>query len=164
MGKAEKREFNGVVYYKAGSYFKCNIASSKKGYGRLHTDVWRFYNGDIPKGYDIHHVDFDSFNNDISNLSLLPRKEHHQLHMQRNLQNEEYVKRNKKHLEKIRELTKEWHGSAEGLEWHRQHGIEVSANAKDVAKVCQLCGKEYTTAYKNRNQYCSREIFFCVMK
>jgi hypothetical protein len=37
----------------------------------MHRYVWEYYNGKIPKGYEIHHVDFDRSNNNISYLQLV---------------------------------------------------------------------------------------------
>ena len=34
----------------------------------------------IPSDYDVHHLDFDHSNNDLSNLLLLPRKLHQEIH------------------------------------------------------------------------------------
>lgn len=34
----------------------------------------------IPKGYDIHHIDFNRENNDIMNLVMLPKKMHNKYH------------------------------------------------------------------------------------
>ena len=42
----------------------------------LHRDVWRFYHGVIPKGFDVHHIDRDRSNNDITNLELMDHAEH----------------------------------------------------------------------------------------
>lgn len=42
----------------------------------MHRYIWRFYNGKIPKGYDIHHKDFDKANNDIENLECILKSEH----------------------------------------------------------------------------------------
>ena len=41
----------------------------------------RYYDIDFDKEYDIHHIDFNRSNNDISNLLLLPNKLHHQYHI-----------------------------------------------------------------------------------
>lgn len=42
----------------------------------MHRYVWEKINGEIPKGWDIHHIDNDKSNNDISNLECLPKAEH----------------------------------------------------------------------------------------
>ena len=46
----------------------------------VHQRVWRYYRGDIPEGYQIHHVDLDKANNDISNLQCLTKSAHQQIH------------------------------------------------------------------------------------
>lgn len=50
-----------------------------KTYGNrelMHRYVWRFYKGDIPKGYDIHHKDRNKTNNKIENLEIYEKSEH----------------------------------------------------------------------------------------
>lgn len=51
---------------------------------RVHTHqrVWCESNGktEVPKGFDIHHIDEDKFNNDLSNLMCLTRSDHMKLH------------------------------------------------------------------------------------
>lgn len=42
----------------------------------MHRDVWEFDNGEIPQGYDVHHIDRDRSNNNIDNLKLLSKQEH----------------------------------------------------------------------------------------
>lgn len=61
----------------------------KTGYYRLraegrfwleHDYIWYLYNGDIPKGYVIHHKNQIRTDNRISNLQLMSRSEHIALH------------------------------------------------------------------------------------
>jgi len=43
----------------------------------IHRDVWMFYNKkDIPKNFDIHHIDRNKTNNKINNLELISHAEH----------------------------------------------------------------------------------------
>ena len=42
--------------------------------------IWIKHNGQIPKGFLIHHIDKDALNNKIENLSLLTRKGHINIH------------------------------------------------------------------------------------
>ena len=42
--------------------------------------VWMNHNGEIPKGCLIHHIDQDTLNDNINNLSLLTRKAHFLIH------------------------------------------------------------------------------------
>ena len=48
-----------------------------------HRYIWELHNGKIPKGYEVHHIDGNTHNNDISNLTLLSIKEHRSLHAKR---------------------------------------------------------------------------------
>lgn len=72
------QKFNGLIF---------NSSKAPRGEGRyfklisLHRFIWTCYNGEIPDGYDIHHVDFDKNNNDISNLVALPKSDHQKLHV-----------------------------------------------------------------------------------
>ena len=47
---------------------------------RLHRYIYEKYYGKIPKGYDVHHIDHNKDNNDISNLKLVTAKEHKKIH------------------------------------------------------------------------------------
>lgn len=53
-----------------------------------HKLVYMFYNdlAEIPKGYDIHHIDGDKLNNDILNLELMPERDHIHLHQKTNME------------------------------------------------------------------------------
>ena len=48
---------------------------------RLHVYVWEKANGEVPKGYDIHHIDHDKSNNTLSNLVAMSRHNHISMHM-----------------------------------------------------------------------------------
>ena len=41
-----------------------------------HRWIWTQVNGEIPKGYDVDHIDFNPSNNKIENLQILTRKQH----------------------------------------------------------------------------------------
>lgn len=45
-----------------------------------HRYVWEQNHGPIPEGYEVHHIDKNPYNNDPSNLQLLPTNEHRSLH------------------------------------------------------------------------------------
>lgn len=48
-----------------------------------HRYVWEQHNGKIPDGYEVHHKDLNTHNNDISNLMLMEIKEHRSYHSKR---------------------------------------------------------------------------------
>jgi hypothetical protein len=47
---------------------------------RLHVYIWERVNGSKPKGYDVHHRDFDKLNYNIENLELLSYSDHRKVH------------------------------------------------------------------------------------
>lgn len=57
------------------------VISGKHRTQFLHRLIWEKHNGEIPKGYQIHHIDGNKLNNDISNLQLISAEEHTRLHM-----------------------------------------------------------------------------------
>lgn len=46
----------------------------------LHRLIWEAFNGEIPTGFDVHHIDEDPNNNRLDNLKVLSRDEHNKLH------------------------------------------------------------------------------------
>jgi hypothetical protein len=46
----------------------------------LHREIFEHYNGKIKKSFQIHHLDGNIYNNDISNLALLSNSEHQKEH------------------------------------------------------------------------------------
>lgn len=57
-------------------YYECTT----KDRLMLHNYVWEKHNGKIPSGFEIHHIDFNKINNDISNLQLVTPSEHGLIH------------------------------------------------------------------------------------
>jgi hypothetical protein len=103
---------------------------------RAHVWVWKSNHGDIEKGLHIHHKDGDKSNNLIENLECITVKEHFSKH-----RCEERDALNLIHVENIRPLTKEWHASEEGLEWHKKHGIKTWEERNSFTITCKKCGK-----------------------
>lgn len=50
-----------------------------------HRYVWEKHNGKIPKGYEIHHKDGNTKNNEIDNLEMLLSFDHKSLHAKRQI-------------------------------------------------------------------------------
>lgn len=78
-------------------------SKTKKGYlrygkddeGKLrfeHCIVWEKANGKIPLGMQIHHIDFDKTNNNLSNLQLVTPLDHKRLHQGCILKDGEWLK------------------------------------------------------------------------
>lgn len=127
---------------------------------QLHHKVWKDNSILlIRKGFVIHHKDFNKENNSFSNLQLLPDSEHRKLHMKERFKDQEYTKRNKSQLESIRDKSKAWHKSKEGIKWHSKHAINQWKNKKKISKKCIYCNADYE-AYFERSKYCSRKCLF----
>lgn len=47
---------------------------------QMHRLVWNVFNGEIPDGYVVHHLDENKQNNKIENLSLMSNFEHNSMH------------------------------------------------------------------------------------
>lgn len=142
----KKQSFNGVNYYLCGLYFQ-------KDGKRLHRAVWEYHNGEVPKGYHVHHKDGDRSNNNISNLELMKAHDHESLHNS----TEDKKARSREHIEKIRSKAIEWHKSEEGRAWHSEQSKKTWAEKKPNEYVCDFCGKKFETlnSYGKGNHFCS---------
>lgn len=79
----EIAEFNGVIFVKRKFYYFALTNTKYKIKTRLHHAVYLYYHPEldcIPPNCNIHHINGDKSNNDISNLILLTIAEHTQLH------------------------------------------------------------------------------------
>ncbi|MBQ3441621.1 MAG: HNH endonuclease [Selenomonadaceae bacterium] len=139
------QEFLGKVYPKhTDGYYK-------KG-KPLHRAVWEFYNGEVPKGYEIHHVDFNPENNQLDNLQLVTEKEHRQIHVPKGMQIPKPLKK----------FVCDWCGKEyEALDnGHNHFCSQKCCNAanynKKVERVCPVCGKKFITRKHNGARTCSR--------
>lgn len=133
-------EFNGEIYIrnpKSRYYFKHTTRNADRcGAKQLHRAVWEYYNGTIPAGWQVHHIDGDIDNNDISNLECLPRSEHLARHAEQNKHNPDFVAKQTDSLTKARDAAKEW---------HRQHAAESIGKVREnrISMVCEFCGMEF---------------------
>lgn len=149
--------FNGYKFIKdkrAGYYLSSKKIGGKRQ--RLHRYVWEYYNGKIPKGYDVHHKDHNKDNNDIDNLELLLIEEHKKRHS---------IELTEKRKNQMREILKtkarpkavEWHKSVDGRKWHKEQ-YKITLGLKEKQKfICEYCGKEYETYKNGKNKFCSEK-------
>ena len=149
--------FNGRLYYlreSQGYYY--SPRKDRSGLDMLHRMVFIHYNGEIPKGYCIHHKDGNKGNNDISNLECVKRSEHSHYHGVN--APEELAEFRKRNLEEnARPAANIWHGSAEGREWHKQHYEQMKDKLyEEVECVCVVCGKTFTAHQKTGSKCCSK--------
>lgn len=142
------QKFNGRIY-------KLN---QNGHFGSIHRDVWIYYNATVPGNeYDVHHVDFDKSNNDISNLQLLTRSEHRKIH-------------NPKHCRRGQPLEKEFICDVCGkkylafdvgqkIHYCSKHCLEKSKHLRLQKSIkCQNCGKEFAVRkYDKKTKFCSKQ-------
>ncbi len=143
----EIQVFNGKEYklYDGERYFS-------RGTKRLHRVVWEYHKGKIPEGYDIHHIDENKHNNDISNLAMV----HNILHQR--FTAKKRIKENPEWFKNFQELglksAAEWHKTEEGrkqlLEAAKMSWLKREYHKKN----CEVCGKEYETPFPTRSKYC----------
>jgi hypothetical protein len=68
--------FNGMEFVEHQGYYESHK------WGRMHRVVYEFYNKcSILPGHEVHHIDEDPSNNDISNLQLMTKSDHIKHHM-----------------------------------------------------------------------------------
>lgn len=82
LGLREKKplpfiEFEGARYTLRNTGYYAKTDGNRT---LLHRDMWKFFKGEIPTGFDVHHKDEDKTNNEISNFECLPKPEHTKLH------------------------------------------------------------------------------------
>lgn len=136
---------------KKSGYWLCSTLHK-----RLHIYIYEKYNGEIPKGMQIHHIDHNKDNNDISNLQMISRKEHNRIHYLE--MSDEEKERRRKNLElNARPEAIKWHKSEKGREWHKQI-YEKNKNLlhKEYEYICQNCGINYKTKQIN-SKFCSNK-------
>lgn len=52
----------------------------KNARNRIYRLVWEVFNGDVPKGYCVHHIDGNKLNDRLDNLMLITKQEHRSHH------------------------------------------------------------------------------------
>ena len=117
----------------------------------IHRVIWEYFNSEIPKGYVVHHIDFNPANNDISNLTLLTYSEHRKLHFKR----DRYKKYVCEYCGKEFESKCNFKGvcrfcSSEcKTRWHYRNTHEV--------RICAECGNEFETYKYGTVRHCSKK-------
>lgn len=159
MSKRQFVEFNNRKFYLSpeNGYYEAKIKKDNKRHTlRLQRAVWEFYNGSIPEGYQIHHIDGNKQNNNISNLQLLSHQEHAKLHSQQKGKEIWNRKEMKEANARGREKCKEWHKSENGKKWHSEHQKEtIKKNV--IEKICTDCGAKFKTWHDKREQTLCRK-------
>jgi hypothetical protein len=143
----EIQVFNGKEYklYRGERYFS-------RGNKRLHRVVWEYHNGKIPKGYEIHHKDENTHNNNIDNLNLVHKTLHQRFTLKKRIkENPEWFE---EYSKKGRDAAAEWHKTEEGIEQLKE-ASRISWLKRELHKKnCEICNKEYETPFPTKSKYC----------
>lgn len=148
-------KFDGKEYRRMGGKRKYYLSQSKQESGRknpkgLHVAIWeKHWKIEVPKDFHVHHVDGNTFNNDIENLMCIPAMEHYKL--PKNIDRKKMAE----HLERVRPKASEWHRSELGREWHRKHAKEMWVNPRKVRLKCRICWKSFQS-FKSNSYACSQ--------
>lgn len=130
------------IYFK-GYYNKKRVT--------LHRYLWEKINGSIPKGFVVHHINNNPLDNRIDNLQCVSRSEHQSNH----LKEPERIEKSRLTIKIAREFANKWHGSPEGLKFHKKLG-KISWKKKiKKEKKCLNCFKQYKTYFPSRSKFCS---------
>jgi hypothetical protein len=145
-------KYNGKEYkLRKDQPYYCN------GWNYLHRQVYIDNYGPIPEGYDVHHIDHDTENNDASNLAVIHHKKHRSYHAKKRVkENPEFFVDWQK--AGVKEAAK-WHSSEEGIEWHKNHWNSYMKKLfVERKEVCDNCEKEYiTNSSGTHDRFCSNK-------
>ena len=125
----------------------------------LHRLIYEEAHGKVPRGHEVHHKNGNKTDNRLENLEMLSSVEHG-----RNTfasMTDEWKEQSKRNLRECAQpKASEWHGSKEGLKWHKKHYHESLAKSHEIVDLkCEYCGASFRAEKKTR--FCSAS---CHMK
>ena len=137
-----RQRFMGKTYYLCGKYFQRNGV-------RLHREVWREAHGDIPEGYEVHHIDANRANNQLENLVLMEGGEHNSMHAK--------AANHDKAIMAAQEAARAWHSTSDGQKFHSELARKNWSRSHAKTYTCSWCLKPYST----RHMYGAGQNHFC---
>jgi hypothetical protein len=144
--------YNGVKWYQhKNRYFFCRNTIKGIYNTCLHRQIWYDHHGEIPKKYQIHHIDRNPANNDISNLEML----HYTEHLAGHGNSEIGYQRALKWQQAGQKAAKAWHSSPAGIDWHRQHALKCKIGERTYGESnCENCKAVFTKG-SSFSKFCS---------
>lgn len=123
---------------------------------RAHRYIYEREYGPIPPGYHVHHKDEDKSNNDPLNFELLLAEEHGAHHGNIRAADPDWLEWSRNNLrENACPRAAEWHGSAEGTEWHRRHANDSILAKSPQTFQCEHCSAPFDAIDNGRIKFCS---------
>lgn len=138
-------KFDGRVYRKdeRKQYYESHFS--------LHCEIWRFFFGEIPKGYDVHHSDLNRNHNDITNFELLTKSEHQKRHAAAKMSKFTCIVCGREF-----ETATVFHNNCYCSDECRKIGAIQRSLINSKSCICEFCGREFLTpAYRN-SRFCSQ--------
>jgi len=139
------QQFNGMIFPKIKSGHYSNHSFP------IHRAVWTYFNGELPKGYEIHHIDNNPANNNIQNLIALSEREHKQLHW-KNPREKKYICQ---HCGEIFISTSPHHAKYCSIKCRNQAKNEQWKKRNTEIRNCIICGKSFSTIKYTKTKTCS---------
>ena len=154
--------YRGVKFYRYPNsarrsdraYYTPGVGDRRKGVQRLHQEVWKDAHGvnSIPLGYHVHHVDEDTFNNDPANLDLIRASDH----LKEHAASAKWAEARQAWLKAGQDAARAWHGTDEGLAFHRELGRKSWEATEERTLTCEWCGREFEArVMHNKTRFCS---------
>lgn len=99
---------------------------------RIHRIIWECTNGEIPDGYDIHHIDGNKLNNSIYNLELIEKSKHIREHKKGVHRSEETKRKISENNAKPMLGKKTWNYGKNNLEYCSKPVLQIDKKTKEI--------------------------------
>lgn len=120
-----------------------------------HKMIWEFINGSVPKGHVIHHIDFNSKNNNIENLLCMEFEAHKELHAKNMMGENNPAYKIKENPEKYAEYIQKLSEASSGLNNARAFNVTNEEIFEHIKILTKQIGRRVNindwTAYAEKN-------------
>ena len=117
----------------------------------IHRLIWECVNGEIPNGYDVHHIDKNKQNNSIYNLELIEHSKHmseHSKMFKHTYESKKKISEANKGFKHSEESKKKMSESGKNKIFTRQHKLNLSLSKKGENNA--MYGKHHTEDTKRK--------------
>lgn len=152
---------NGGVKRDEQKYIILENSKTRKSEHRL---IWESNHGNVPRGCVIHHADFNSFNNVITNLVCMDVNEHRDLHASRMMGDNNPMRRAQTEWsdEKWAEYSKNMSESTAGLSNGRAYDVSDEQIIEHALAFAKSLGRRFST--QEWFEYCASNSLPCLTK
>ena len=152
-----------IQYYKGIKFIRYEnqnyYCTTTDSHMLLHRFIWLCEKGEIPEGYDVHHIDHDFDHNEISNFELLTRSEHIKKHFEEMPEEKKEVIRNNMRKARFSQKCIDYHTSDEAKKERSKYVKKAWEDGKmkqPTEYICEVCGKSYVRYPRAaKHRFCS---------